>query len=188
MRPGIEAPQLSGRSRVDRHPVWRDAGSQMAPNCSRPPPGTISQGFGHRPPRWARLSRFLCYPSTNRAPRVGHSLGIARGGARNWCPRRALGPMNSAWAKGRGRRAALRRTAAFVIDSSGTEAKSSSAQYCPSSDGRGDRIERLLSLHELFTGSPAPLSGASSASRSRTVAYSAARRFQRRTPARSESR
>ena len=88
----------------------------MAPNCSRGPPRTISQGFGHWPPLWARLSCFLFYPSTYRAPRVGHGLGAARGGAGNWCPRRALGPMNSAWAKGRGRRAALCRTAAFVID------------------------------------------------------------------------
>ena len=112
------SPQLSSRSRVDRHPVWRDAGSQMAPNCPRGPPRTISQGFGHWPPLWARLSCFLFYPSTYRASRVGHGLGIARGGAGNWCPRRALGPMNSAWAKGRGRRAALWRAAAFVRVSS----------------------------------------------------------------------
>ena len=95
--------------------LMRGAGPPMAPNCSRGPPRAVSQGPGHRPPPWARLSRFLCYLLRNRAPRAGHSLGIARGGARNWSARRALGPMNSAWAKGRGRRAALRRTAAFVI-------------------------------------------------------------------------
>ena len=60
----------------------------------------------------------------------GHFSGVTGCGERMWpgtvwgergagasrrCPRRALGPINSAWAKGRGRRAALRRTAAFVI-------------------------------------------------------------------------
>ena len=146
LHPGALQLQLSGRSRVNRYPVWRGAGPQMAPNCSRGGARALSQGPGHWPPLWARLSCFLFYPSTWRASRVGHSLGGARGGARNWCPRRALGPMNSAWAKGRGRRAALWRTAAFVRVSSGTEAKSSSAQYCPSSDGRADRIDDPMQL------------------------------------------
>ena len=80
--------RLSGRSRLNRYPVWRVAGPQMAPNCSWGPPRAVSPGPGHQPPRRARLSRFLCYPLRNGAPRAGHSLGIARGGARNWCPRR----------------------------------------------------------------------------------------------------
>ena len=63
----------------------------------------------------------------------GHFSGVTGCGERMWpgtvwgergagasrrCPRRALGPMNSAWAKGRGRRAALWRAAAFVRVSS----------------------------------------------------------------------
>ena len=174
---------------MDRHPVWRDAGPQMAPNCSRGGARTVSQGPGHWPPRRTRLSCFFML-SVKKQSTPGRAQ-FWGGAGRGWELVPATGPRPyelSPWAKGRGRRAALWRTAAFVIGSSTTEAKSSSAQYCPSSDGRGDRIERLLSLHELFTGSSAPLSGASSASRSRTVAYSAARRFQRRTPARSESR
>ena len=173
-------------SRTVMFGVMEGRGQHQAAQGSSPgPPDTRKQAQRRLQRVWGHFSGV-----TGCGERMwpGTVWGERGAGASRRRPRRALGPMNSAWAKGRGRRAALYRTAAFVIDRVALRPKSSSAQYCPSSDGRGDRIERLLSLHELFTGSSAPLSGASSASRSRTVAYSAARRFQRRTPARSESR
>ena len=87
----------------------------MAPNRPGQLGGWIGQGFGAQLLRWGGFGEYPPTAPERGSTGAGRSLGAARGGARNWCPRRALGPMNSAWAKGRGRRAALYRTAAFVI-------------------------------------------------------------------------
>ena len=80
--------------------------------------GWIGQGFGAQLLRWGGFGEYPPSAPERGSTGAGRSLGAARGGARNWCPRRVFGPMNSAWAEGRGRRAALWHSSLCSVSSS----------------------------------------------------------------------
>ena len=79
---------------VCRYLVWRNAGPQMAPNCSEELPRAMTQDARHWAPLWARSGHFLILSVHKRCAWAGYGLGWRGARARNWCPHWVIGSIN----------------------------------------------------------------------------------------------